>query len=98
MKQTEGINFALAILLFENTVTNMMELIGLQASKRNQSNYRKLKVKTLSYPLLVKRQMPRFMIQEANAMSDIDTQRASKYMTGSAERMYDLPSSSNLRG
>lgn len=91
MKQTEGINFALAssiIRKYSEKYDGVDRSIGVQKKPKQLSQVQGENSELPSSSEKIDAAI--YVIQEwVNAMSDIDTQRASKYMTGSAERMYD---------
>ncbi|MDB4659672.1 trypsin-like peptidase domain-containing protein [Synechococcus sp. AH-551-C10] len=91
MKQTEGINFAIAdsiLRKYLNKYDGVDRSQGTQKQLESKDQAKRESAQITSSTEQIDAAI--YVIQEwVSAMSDIDSLRASKYMTGSAERMYD---------
>ena len=95
MRQTEGINFAIAYPILQKDVSNsdgVDRSKGAQQPVVQEIREPASEVNKESPPSSSTEQVDAavYVIQEwVSAMSNIDSERASQYMTGDAERMYD---------
>ena len=90
-RQTEGLNFALADAILRKYIRKydgVDRSVGIQ-KQANQVEQSKSRASTIS-PSGDEIDAAIYVIQEwVNAMSNVDSKLASKYMTGAAERMYN---------
>ena len=91
MRQTEGINFALADAILRKYIQKYDGVDRSIGAQKQPKKVEQAESKPAPTPASNEQiDAAIYVIQEwVNAMSNIDTQRASKYMTGAAERMYD---------